>query len=86
MFVNTQNQRIFLDLHKILVRIRKKKFDVEERKKKKPISPPPGMFLRKFTRTVLHRLIKTVLLKLKRNEEIYRGEAGRDTNPRRHLA
>lgn len=38
MFVNTQNQRIFLDLHKILVRIRKKKF--EERKKKK--SPFPS--------------------------------------------
>lgn len=35
MFVNTQNQRIFLDLYKILVRIRKKKFDVEERKKKR---------------------------------------------------
>lgn len=39
MFVNTQNQRIFLDLHKILVRIRKKKFDVEERKKKKAHFP-----------------------------------------------
>ena len=38
MFVNTQNQRIFLDLYKILVRIRKKKF--EERKKKK--SPFPS--------------------------------------------